>query len=92
VNTVHLLENRLQPLVPQVINIRDDSHAHAGHAGARDGGHYYLTIVSEQFEAQSRLARQRAVLRYVADLIPTPVHALSIQALTPEEFKSLSFS
>ena len=83
------LRARLQPLAPSVLEIDDDSAAHAGHAGAAGGGgHFSLLIVSEQFAGLSRLARHQQVLDRVADLLPHPVHALSIRALTPEEFPS----
>ena len=83
------LRERLAPLAPTLVDIHDDTAAHAGHAGAAaGGGHFYLVIVSKAFSGQSRLARHRAVLERVGDLIPHPVHALAIQAYTPEEFPS----
>jgi BolA family transcriptional regulator, general stress-responsive regulator len=84
-----LLRTRLAALAPVALEIRDDSAAHAGHEGARDGaGHFSLLIVSEAFSGLSRLARHQRVLREVADLLPHPIHALSMKALTPEEFSS----
>ena len=83
------LRARLAPLSPTVVDIQDDSAEHAGHAGAAaGGGHFSLVIVSKAFSGKSRLARHRAVLERVGDLIPHPVHALAIQAYTPEEFPS----
>jgi BolA protein len=83
------LRARLEPLAPSVLEIRDDSAAHAGHAGAAaGGGHFSLLVVSDAFSGLSRLQRHQRVLREVADLVPHPVHALSIKALTPEEFPS----
>ncbi len=83
------LRARLAPLLPAILEIRDDSAAHVGHAGAADGGgHFSLLIVSEVFTGLPRLQRHQRVLREVADLLPHPVHALSIKALTPEEFPS----
>ena len=83
------LKDRLAPLAPVVLDIADDSAEHAGHAGAAaGGGHFSLLIVSEQFAGLSRLARHRAVLDRVGDLIPLPVHALAIRAYTPDEFPS----
>ena len=83
------LEDRLSVLAPAVLELADDSAEHAGHAGAAGGGgHFSLLIVSEQFSGLTRLARHRAVLDRVADLIPHPVHALAIRAYTPDEFPS----
>lgn len=83
------LRDRLAPLDPTLVDIHDDSAEHAGHTGAAGGGgHFSLVIVSKAFSGQSRLARHRAVLERVGDLIPHPVHALAIQAYTPEEFPS----
>jgi BolA family transcriptional regulator, general stress-responsive regulator len=80
---------RLAPLEPSLLDLHDDSAEHAGHAGAAGGGgHFSLVIVSNAFLRQPRLARHRAVLDRVADLIPHPVHALAIQAYSPEEFPS----
>jgi len=83
------LRARLAALAPAVLEIRDDSAAHAGHAGAAaGGGHFSLLIVSEMFSGLARRDRHRRVLREVADLLPHPVHALSIKALAPDEFPS----
>ena len=87
--TAATLRERLNALSPSVLEIRDDSAAHAGHPGAAVGaGHFSLLIVSEVFAGLPRLQRHQRVLREVADLLPYPVHALSIKALTPEEFPS----
>ena len=83
------LRRRLAALAPSELDIRDDSAAHAGHAGAAGGaGHFSILIVSEAFSGLPRLARHQRVLREVADLLPHPIHALSIKALTPDEFPS----
>jgi len=80
------LEQRLAPLAPVELLIQDDSAQHAGHAGAASGGrHFSVTIVSEHFHGLSRIARHRAVLERVGDLIPHPVHALAIRAYAPGE-------
>lgn len=76
---------RLTPLAPESIEIMDDSASHAGHAGASDGGHFRLEIVSGSFAGLSGVARHRAVYALLADLIPARIHALSIRARTPEE-------
>ena len=88
-NTAEVLRTRLADLAPAILELDDDSAEHAGHAGAAGGaGHFSLLIVSEQFAGLSRLARHRAVLDRVGDLIPYPVHALAIRACTPDEFPS----
>ena len=83
------LRSRLAALRPEHLEVRDDSAAHAGHAGAAGGaGHFSVLIVSHAFAGLSRLKRHEAVYRQVGDLLPHPVHALSIKALTPEELPS----
>ena len=83
------LHARLAPLEPAIVELADDSAEHAGHAGAaQGGGHFSLLIVSEHFSGLNRLARHRAVLERVSDLIPYPVHALAIRAYAPDEFPS----
>lgn len=80
------LRQALQQLDPRELEVEDESHRHAGHAGARDGrGHYRVRIVSEAFAGRAPLARHRAVYEAVGNLMQTDVHALSIQALTPQE-------
>jgi BolA protein len=76
----------LQHLAPLDLQIRDDSHLHAGHAGARDGrGHFNVRIVSRAFEGMTALARHRAVYAALGTLMQTDIHALSIDAIAPEE-------
>jgi BolA protein len=81
------IEQRLRDaLHPVALNIDDDSHLHAGHAGAADGrGHFSVEIVSEQFAGLSVVRRHRLVYEAVGDLMQTDIHALSIRAATPEE-------
>jgi len=87
VTTAEIIATRLAPLEPVHLALDDDSAAHAGHAGAAGGArHFSLTIVSERFSGAPRLARHRAVLDRLSDLIPHPVHALAIRAYTPDEF------
>jgi BolA family transcriptional regulator, general stress-responsive regulator len=72
-------------LAPVELAIRDDSAAHAGHAGAREGGHFSVLVVSDQFAGRTRLQRHQLVYAAVADLMHTDIHALRIQARTPQE-------
>ena len=71
------------------IEITDDSHKHVGHAGARDGrGHFSVRVVAECFRGLRPLARHRLIYDATGDLFETDIHALSIQALAPEEIDS----
>jgi BolA protein len=74
-------------LAPSRLTVTDQSHLHAGHAGARPGGesHFRVEIVSTTFRGMTRLAREREVHRLLAAELSGPVHALSIAARTPEE-------
>lgn len=74
-------------LTPVKLEIVDESHLHAGHAGAREGGesHFRVMIVAEAFENQNRVARQRRVYEILADELAGPVHALALRTLTPDE-------
>ena len=72
-------------LRPAQLEVQDDSHLHAGHAGAREGRHFSVRIVSERFKGLSRLARHRLVYDAVASLIPRGIHALAIEARAPGE-------
>ena len=73
-------------LKPASLEIIDQSHRHAGHAGARDGrGHFEVQIVSESFKGKLPLARHRLVFAAVGNLMETDIHALSIKALSPDE-------
>ncbi|WP_309689611.1 BolA family protein [Stenotrophomonas sp. SORGH_AS_0321] len=75
-----------QSLAPAHLHVEDDSHRHAGHAGARDGrGHFNIHVVSEQFAGMGQIARHRAVYAALGDMMQTDVHALSIRAQTPAE-------
>ena len=75
-----------QALAPTVLEIEDDSHRHAGHAGARDGrGHFNVRVVSEHFNGMGPLARHRAVYAALGTLMETDIHALSIHASAPSE-------
>ncbi|MCX7099500.1 MAG: BolA family transcriptional regulator [Methylococcales bacterium] len=71
---------------PQLLEILDNSAAHAGHAGARSGGgHYHVTIVAEAFEGKSLVQRHQLVYKALGDLMKQEIHALGINALSPSE-------
>lgn len=75
-----------QALQPDVLEIVDDSHLHAGHEGARDGkGHFSVRVVAAAFKGLRPMARHQLVYRAVAELMHTDIHALSIVALAPDE-------
>lgn len=76
------LEKELAPLSLEIL---DDSAKHAGHAGAREGGHFRVRIVSEAFRGKSTIQRHRMVFAAVGPLMKTDIHALNIDARTPEE-------
>ena len=77
-----LLEN----LAPCEVEVRDDSHLHVGHVGARDGGgHFSVRIVAEEFRGLTPLARHRRVYAALDEMMAGPIHALAITALTPDE-------
>lgn len=74
-------------LSPTRIEVIDESHLHAGHAGARPEGetHFRVEIVAAAFGGQNRVARQRLVNDALAEELADRVHALSMKTLTPEE-------
>ena len=76
-------------LKPTRLEIVDESHLHAGHAGARPQGetHFRIEIVSAAFAGQSRVARQRLVYGIVAEELRTRVHALALSTRTPQELR-----
>lgn len=82
------IEKKLRDaFAPERLDIEDESHLHAGHAGAREGGqsHFKLDIVADAFAGKSRLERQRMIYAVLAEELEGPVHALSMSARTPSE-------
>ena len=78
-----LLRNSLSP---SELLVKDQSHLHAGHAGAREGkGHFDVTIVSDRFEGLNRIARHRLVYDALGQFMDTDIHALRINAYSPAE-------
>lgn len=85
-NIEELIRERLSRLAPDALEVFDDSHEHAGHAGAKDGGgHFQLVIVSREFTGKPAVARHRLVYEALSDLMPKQIHALAIRAYAPEE-------
>ena len=72
-------------LAPLDLIVRDDSAQHAGHAGAREGGHFHVAVVSHRFTGLQRLARHRLVYHCLSDLMQRGIHALAIDARAPGE-------
>lgn len=68
------------------IAIEDESHLHAGHAGAASGGgHFKLSLISSAFDGLNRVARHRLIYAALNRHIPTEIHALTIEAHSPAE-------
>ena len=80
-----LMRERLAALAPSRLEIVDESARHAGHPGARQGGHYRLLIVSAQFSGKTTLQRHRLVHDTLGELMRSKIHALSIRSLAPDE-------
>jgi BolA protein len=70
-------------LSPTMLDIRDDSAKHVGHAGAREGGHFHVTIAAPSFLGRSAVERHRMVYAAAAELMGRDIHALSIDARAP---------
>jgi len=82
------IRSMLTALDPVELELIDESHLHAGHAGAASGGgHFRLKIVSPRFEGQRLVMRHRLVYDSVHDMMHTEIHALAITALAPSEVR-----
>ena len=87
-NIADRIEEKLQAaLEPTVLEVEDQSHLHAGHSGAREGGqtHYHIKVASARFSGKGRVERHRMVYALLADEIAQGVHALALQTLAPGE-------
>lgn len=84
---VEHIRHRLETaLVPSVLTVQDESAAHRGHAGARGGGgHFNVIVISEEFINLPLLQRHRMIYDALKDMMEKDIHALRIQALTPDE-------
>jgi BolA family transcriptional regulator, general stress-responsive regulator len=74
-----------EQLAPSRLEITDDSHLHAGHAGAREGAHFRVAVTSERFAGLPRVARHRLVYHALSELMQQGIHALAIDAKAPGE-------
>ena len=84
--TAMLRERLTRELQPVALDIIDESAKHAGHAAAASGGgHFIVNIVSPAFENKTPIQRHRLVYDAVGDIMHSEIHALSIQAKTPQE-------
>jgi BolA family transcriptional regulator, general stress-responsive regulator len=84
--TASEIEARLRlQLSPSDIQVQDDSHLHAGHAGAREGRHFTVTLTSARFDGLTRVARHRLVYDSLGSLQAQGVHALAIVAKASNE-------
>lgn len=88
-----MIRERLQAALPvEHLEVADESHLHAGHPGAREGGgHFRVLVVSEAFSGRAPLQRHRLVYDAMGDAMRRDtIHALSIRALTPQEHEGAS--
>jgi len=83
------VESRLRERLETThLEVVDESHLHAGHAGAREGGgHFRAIIVSPRFEGMNRVRAQQLVFQVVEDWMGKEIHALSMKTFTPEAWE-----
>jgi BolA protein len=84
---IEMIRSRLEAaFAPELLEIEDESHLHAGHEGAKSGGgHFQVTIVSPSFEGKSLIERHRMVYGALGDAMQTEIHALGIKAYASGE-------
>jgi BolA protein len=71
---------------PETLGVEDESHLHEGHEGAKDGrGHFRVLIIASAFEDKSMIERHRMIYRVLGEMMRRDIHALSIDAWTPDE-------
>ena len=87
VDRVKLIEEKLtEAFSPEMLQVKDQSHLHAGHEGAKSGGgHFDVRIVSAAFQGQRPLQRHRQVFDALGSMMEAEIHALRITAKTPDE-------
>jgi BolA family transcriptional regulator, general stress-responsive regulator len=85
-------EKLMEAFTPEALDVVNESHHHAGHAGSPGTGesHFAIKVVSDAFAGKSRLERHRMVNAVLADELAGKIHALAITALSPEETKRAS--
>lgn len=85
---LRIRERLTAKLLPLRLEISDDSHRHVGHAGARGGaGHFTVHIVAQTFADKTLIERHRMIYDLLQDMMHTEIHALSIQARSPDELQ-----
>lgn len=89
-NVTQAIEQRLAALQPSRLVLKDDSAKHAGHEGAKGGGHYSLTIESPQFAGKNTVARHRLIYSALGPMMQQQIHALAIRAYAPGEANDFS--
>ena len=90
-NVARSIEQKLAALQPSRMELADDSALHAGHEGAKGGGgHYRLTIVSQQFSGKNTVARHRMIYAALGPMMQQQIHALAIRAYAPGEAETNS--
>lgn len=83
---IECMKELLAVLEPLSLEIIDESHKHAGHAGSRDGGgHFLMKIVSAQFAGKNTVARHRMIYSALGEMMKREIHALTLQAHAPNE-------
>jgi BolA family transcriptional regulator, general stress-responsive regulator len=89
-DTANLIQQTLNSaLTPLLLDIRDNSAAHAGHAGNQSGGgHYGLTIIAAAFEGKSLVERHQIIYKALGSLMKHEIHAITINAMAPSEQKT----
>jgi BolA protein len=86
---VRMRERLTAKLLPLQLDISDDSHLHVGHAGARGGaGHFTVHIVAQAFADKTLIERHRMIYDLLQDMMHSEIHALSIQARSPDELQA----
>jgi BolA protein len=90
---IEAMRRQLAVLHPTYLDIVDESHRHAGHAGARaGGGHYVVHIVSENFLGSNTMTRHRMIYSALAEMLKCEIHALTLHTHTPDEYKLLNLN